>query len=141
MEFRSPADGGTAVPFPVEYKRGRAKRHDADKVQLCAQALCLEEMLGTVVPCGAVFYGRTRRRLAVVFDGPLRQLTEETAFRLRELISSGQTPAAVREPKCDSCSLFDHCLPDAMAPRRSATRYLKRAIETVLAEQPASALS
>ena len=64
VEFR-PSEGGTAAtPYPIEYKRGKPKAHDADEVQLCAQALCLEEMLGTAVPAGALFYGRTRRRLA-----------------------------------------------------------------------------
>jgi len=131
------AGAGTGTPFPVEYKRGRPKKHQADKVQLCAQALCLEEMLGTPVPTGALFYGRTRRRLDVPFAEDLRRLTEETAERLHALIRSGRTPAAVREPKCDSCSLFDVCLPDAMGPRRSAARYMARAIEGALAESPA----
>lgn len=134
VEFRPSAIGHAETPFPVEYKRGRAKKHDADKVQLCAQALCLEEMLGTSVPAGALFYGRTRRRLDVAFDHRLRRLTEDTAGRLHALISSRRTPSAVREPKCDSCSLLNLCLPDAMAPRRSATGYVARAIETALAE-------
>jgi len=64
------------VPFPIEYKRGRPKSHDADRVQLCAQALCLEEMLAVLVPAGALFYGKTRRRQDVAFDSPLRWLTE-----------------------------------------------------------------
>lgn len=132
VDFR----GLDRTPFPVEYKRGKAKKHDADKVQLCAQALCLEEMLATHVPAGALFYGRTRRRLDVVFDKPLRDLTKRTAERLHDLISSRRTPAAVREPKCDSCSLIDLCLPDAMSQRRSATKYFMAAIETALSETP-----
>jgi CRISPR-associated exonuclease Cas4 len=118
----------------VEYKRGKPKKHQADEVQLCAQALCLEEMLGTPVPAGALFYGRTRRRMDVPLDAVLRRLTEETARRLHALIASGRTPTAVREPKCDSCSLLDLCLPDAMRPRPSAASYFSRALDTALAE-------
>lgn len=111
-------------PFPVEYKRGKPKLHRADEVQLCAQALCLEEMLGVAVPAGALFYGQTRRRLEVRFDNDLRSTTEDAAERLHRLIASGRTPPPVREPKCDQCSLFDLCLPDA--PAHSAQRYLSR---------------
>lgn len=127
-------DSGNNEPFPVEYKRGRPKRHDADRVQLCAQALCLEEMLDTRVPAGALFYGRTRRRLHVPFDPPLRRLAEDTAEHLHALIASGRTPTATREKKCDSCSLLDLCLPDALGPRRSAARYLERSLAASLRE-------
>lgn len=113
-------------PFPVEYKRGRPKADRADEVQLCAQALCLEEMLGATVANGALFYARTRRRLAIDFDGPLRMLTEETAARLHALIAKGLTPRARREPKCASCSLLEVCMPDALGS--SAERYLDEAI-------------
>ena len=122
------------APFPVEYKRGRPKKHKADEVQLCAQALCLEEMLGVPVPAGSLFYGRTRRRLDVPIDDTLRRLTEQTAGRLHALIASGRTPPAVRERKCESCSLLRVCLPGAMGPRRSATRYMAGAIADTLAE-------
>lgn len=133
--------GGAAVPgltgrwrpFPVETKRGRPKRHDADLVQLCAQALCLEEMLGVPVPAGAMFYGQPRRRLEVAFEAPLRRETEEAATRLHALFAAGRTPPPVREPKCDSCSLFDLCLPEA--PLRSAGGYLRRALAAHLRER------
>jgi CRISPR-associated exonuclease Cas4 len=141
VEFHVTPRNAAAIPFPVEYKRGRPKKHDADKVQLCAQALCLEEMLDAVVPAGALFYGRTRRRLDVPFDQALRQLTEDTSRRLHALIGSGRTPVAVREPKCDNCSLFEVCLPEVMGPRHSAARYVTRVIETVLAESPDSGAS
>jgi CRISPR-associated exonuclease Cas4 len=129
VEFHPAATvGGSPRPFPVEYKRGRPKSHDADRVQLCAQALCLEEMLAVEVPAGALFYGRTRRREDVRFDAELRALTEVTARRLRELIASSQTPRAVRERKCDSCSLLPMCLPDAVGPRRSAEQFVERCL-------------
>ncbi|MFN0133607.1 MAG: CRISPR-associated protein Cas4 [Phycisphaerales bacterium] len=133
VEFRSPP-GATRlppVPFPVEYKRGRPKKHDADLVQLCAQALCLEEMLGLApggVPAGALYYGRTRHRLDVPFDRALRERTEAAGARLHELIASGVTPRARREKKCDRCSLLNLCLPDATGPGKSAARYLERAL-------------
>ena len=136
VEFHA-RGAGSATPSPVEYKRGRPKKHQADKVQLCARALCLGEMLGTAVPAGALFYGRTRRRLDVPFDDALRRLTEQTAEHLHALIRSARTPPAVREPKCDSCSLFEVCLPEAMGPRHSAARYVARAIEGALAESSA----
>jgi CRISPR-associated exonuclease Cas4 len=119
---------GEWVPFPVEYKRGRPKRDRSDELQLCAQALCLEEMLGVPVARGALFYGETRRRRDVEFDAGLRSETEDTAARLHRLIESGVTPRAAREPKCESCSLLHLCLPEALDPGRSATRYLARAL-------------
>jgi len=135
VEFHAAAgDPSVPQPFPVEYKRGKPKRHDADRVQLCAQALCLEEMLETPVLNGALFYGRTRRRLEVAFDTQLRTLTEDTARRLHALIAEGRTPRAARERKCESCSLLHLCLPEAMGPRRSASRYLARSLAAVLSE-------
>lgn len=117
-------------PLPVEYKRGKPKLHRADEVQLCAQALCLEEMLGTEIAEGRLFYGKRRRRLGVVFDGELRRLTEEAAERLHRLLNDGRTPPPVREPKCDACSLIGLCLPDA--PRDSARAYLSRRLSLIL---------
>lgn len=117
---------GHWVPFPVEYKRGKPKRDDSDRVQLCAQALCLEEMLAVAVRAGALFYARTRRRFDVIFDTGLRTRTEAACTRLRALLLSGRTPVAVREPKCARCSLLDICKPDAR--RRSARDYLDAAL-------------
>lgn len=85
------ADAARQVPFPIEYKRGRPKAHDADKVQLCAQALCLEEMLAVAVPAGALFYGTTRRRQEVNFDAALRAKTLDAISRLRALLYAGVT--------------------------------------------------
>ena len=116
------------IPFPVEYKRGKPKKNNCDKVQLCAQALCLEEMLNVEVPSGALFYGKKRRRTDVVFDDALRQQTEDTAMRLHELIASGRTPKPVYMKKCDSCSLMKICLPKTIERKRSVKRYLSGAI-------------
>jgi len=114
-------------PRPVEYKRGRAKANDIDEVQLCAQALCLEEMLGVSIPEGDLFYGQPRRRTAVVFDQALRQRVERLIERLHELMRVGVTPAAVYAPKCRSCSLLEVCAP-RVTGGKSAKAYLKTAL-------------
>lgn len=123
--------GGFWRPFPVEYKRGRPKRHRADEVQLCAQAISLEEMLGVAVRRGALFYGRTRRRHDVEFDVSLRRETEQTAERLRALWASRRTPPAVYGAKCRSCSLLELCHPRMAG--RSASRYIARMIQEAAA--------
>ncbi|HOD29492.1 MAG TPA: CRISPR-associated protein Cas4 [Syntrophales bacterium] len=125
VEFQRQADGSW-LPFPVEYKRGKPKANDCDKVQLCAQAICLEEMLSVDIPAGALFYGQTRRRLDVAFDEALRRETEETARRAHELITSGRTPPPVYEKRCESCSLMTDCLPKTIQKRRSVKAYLSR---------------
>ncbi len=111
-------------PFPVEYKRGKPKKGNYDRVQICAQALCLEEMLNVEIPCGALFYGKTRRRQDVLFDSALRLETEDAANRLHELVKSGDTPKPEYMKKCDSCSLAAVCLPKTIGKRRSVKRYL-----------------
>ncbi len=102
-------------PFPVEYKRGKRKPTDCDLVQLCAQALCLEEMLEQAVPKGAIFYGDPRRRLEVEFTTALRERTEELAATMHRLYSTRETPAAILAAHCASCSLVDICLPKVTA--------------------------
>ena len=119
-------DDGTWRPFPVEYKRGKPKVDDSDKVQLCAQAICLEEMLNVEISDGALFYGQTRRREDVVFDNTLRMETEETARKVHELIASGVTPKAEYSVKCKKCSLLELCLPKVS---RKASKYLLTVVE------------
>ncbi len=98
-------------PFPVEYKRGKRKPTDCDLVQLCAQALCLEEMLGTLVPHGAIFYGEPRRRIEVEFTPALRSRTETLVATMHRLYAAHETPPAQPAKHCDRCSLIDVCLP------------------------------
>ena len=116
VEFvRKTANGGEIwTPRPVEYKRGRPKAEtlDWDRVQLCAQAICLEEQLGTPVKYGFLFYRKTRRREKVPFDRKLRQKTADSAKRLHELIFSGITPPPSRSSKCSRCSMKDLCMPE-----------------------------
>jgi len=127
-----PGARGLWQPYPVEYKRGRRKTHRADEVQLCAQAICLEEMLGVQVPEGALFYGREQRRMEVRIDDELRDLTARAARRFRELVENGITPRARKEKKCETCSLLELCMPEAMTRRRSARRYLTAAVDRSL---------
>ena len=122
VEFH--ADGAIV---PVEYKRGKPKAHRADEVQLCAQAMALEEMLGTAIPVGFLFYGKPRRRTEVLLDVGLRDLCRDLAARLHSMIASGITPPAdYQPPKCDPCSLVEICQPKLS--RKSASQWLARAL-------------
>jgi CRISPR-associated exonuclease Cas4 len=117
------------LPFPVEYKRGKPKANDCDKVQLCAQALCLEEMLKVKISVGALFYGKTKHRLDVPIDDGLRQETIEMAERLHAFIAQGKTPKAEYEEKCEACSFLDICLPATAGSSLSVEKYLKNETE------------
>ncbi len=123
IEFHRQEDGSW-LPFPVEYKRGKPKMDDCDRVQLCAQAICLEEMLNVPIPAGALFYGQTRRREDVFFDERLRQETEDIAGKVHALINSGVTPKMEYSKKCDKCSLLEICMPRTCGKSKSAERYL-----------------
>lgn len=103
------------TPYPVEHKVGRRKEREADDVQLCAQGLCLEEMLGRQVPRGAVFYHGSRRRREVELSVSLRALTEATVQEVRALLRSERLPPPVADARCRHCSLLDACMPFAMA--------------------------
>ncbi|HCD36187.1 MAG TPA: CRISPR-associated protein Cas4 [Chlorobium sp.] len=113
-------------PFPVEYKRGKPKGHNADKIQLCAQALCLEEMLSVHIPAGALFYGQTKHRMDVPFDSQLRDQTINAAKEVHDLIHGGITPMPEPGAKCKHCSLLEQCMPDVIAHGRSAKSYLQK---------------
>lgn len=115
---------GLWKPHPVEYKRGKPKTDHSDEVQLCAQALSLEEMFSVSIPSGALFYGRLSRRTDVSFDDALRSETEATAARLHELTFAGKTPPARYEKRCRSCSLVFVCLPKATGAQPRARKYL-----------------
>jgi len=139
VEFRRVEEGaGNAIslpgrpgwwqPFPIEYKRGKPKADSCDEVQLCAQAICLEETMGASIPEGALFYGEKRRRTDVRFDDELRARTESLALRMHQLFSAGVTPAAAYAKKCDRCSLYDRCLPRAISKRKTVAQYLADAL-------------
>ena len=128
--LRLPGRNGLWRPILVEYKRGEPKLVDCDRVQVCAQALCLEEMLHVSIASGSLFYGARRRRFDVEFDSRLRAITEKAARRFHELVTEGRTPPAVREPKCRNCSLLDVCLPPRRRRPRSVLTYLQTSLGT-----------
>jgi CRISPR-associated exonuclease Cas4 len=131
VEFRKHPGGETA--YPVEIKRGRPKLHRADEVQLCAQALCLEEMTGQPVPEGALFYLETRRRVAVPIDDALRALTLETIDAMRALVESGRTPPAIyKADRCRACSLIEICRPKIAS--RSVCNWRDKRLASILAD-------
>jgi len=118
-------EGGGERAFPVEYKRGTTKAHDADRVQLCAQALCIEEMTSLPVPEGALFYGARRRREAVAFDTALRDRTETLIVELRNMIENRILPPPRYGPHCRACSLMEVCRP-TLHGGRSASAWTER---------------
>ena len=127
--------------LPVEYKRGKPKSHRADEVQLCAQALCLEEMLGLAsgaIQRACLFYGEHKRRHDVFLNEDLRRLTDDTAAQLHAMIGDRVTPQAEYESgKCDACSLIDHCQPQALRFKRGAAAWFSaRLIETPSSAKP-----
>lgn len=114
--------GGGAALKPVEFKLGKRRQWENDDVQLCAQALCLEEMFGTSIPRGAVFHSDSKRRREVEFTAELRARTEAAGRELHALLDSERVPPAVWKPACEECSLFDICLPKATAADGPAGR-------------------
>jgi CRISPR-associated exonuclease Cas4 len=112
--------------YPVEYKVGRRRTWGHEAIQLCAQALCLEEMLGKPVPRGAIFYHGSRARREIECDDALRSFVEETTVAVRKMLSSAQLPAPIADARCRSCSLSDDCLPNTIA-RAGRERYWRKA--------------
>ena len=135
VEFHASPDGiplhgeeGLWIPFPVEYKRGAPKENPADQLQLCAQALCLEEMLCCSIPEGALFYGETRRRTKVFFTEELRETVRLTAAEMHQMLRRGHTPKVKPTKSCNACSLKELCLPVLMR-KKDVAEYLKAAME------------
>ena len=134
VEFHND-DAGMVIPnlegryrlFPVEFKRGKPKIDLSDEVQLCAQAICLEEMLGAAVTRGALFYGRPRRRKEIDFTDTLRRRTKEASVQLHQLFQRRQTPKAKYTKKCRSCSLINLCMPKITGIRKDIQYYLSKA--------------
>lgn len=126
VEFH--ADGTVA---PVEYKRGKPKKDASDRVQLCAQAMCLEDMLQIQISGGSLFYGTRKRRTQVEFDDDLRELTKSKIDRLRQMIDNRETPTAQRMPKCDKCSLVELCIPDSQRFRTGVVAWNDRQFESI----------
>ena len=135
VEYRRSAKGvpvagldGLWLPYPVEYKRGEPKANNADRLQLCGQAMCLEEMLCCEIPQGALFYGETRRREVVDFTDALRKEVRDDLAEMRRLYEKGWTPKVKPTKACNACSLKPLCLPRLMKTR-SVSAYLSAAME------------
>lgn len=111
--------------FPVEYKRGRSKSDERDKVQLAAQVLCLEEMYKIEITEAALFYYETRHRDIVIIDDYLRNLTKDCAEEMHNVFETGITPKAIKIKGCKNCSLKDLCYPE-LNYCQDVTQYLKR---------------
>ncbi len=103
------------MPYPIEYKSGKKKVKYHDDIQLCAQAMCLEEMLNIPVPKGSIYYHSSRRRREVEFSPDLRALTEQTILEVRTMLQSGTIPPPVNDARCPNCSLISVCMPDLIA--------------------------
>jgi len=138
VEFTKSPDGvklpgreGLYLPAPVEYKRGRQKHDSCDEAQLCAQAICLEEMLLVTIPQGYLYYGQTRRRVAVELATELRQLVVKMSAEMHACFERGYTPRVKPSKACRSCSLADICLPGLEGKTLPASRYISQQIESL----------
>lgn len=136
VEFQESPDGiplknreGTYTVMPVEYKRGHEKASAIDDVQLCAQAICLEEMLVTNIPQGAVFYGETRRRSIVLLTRELRDQVYQLTREMHDYFQRGYTPNSKPTKACKSCSLVDICLPEITSQPNRVSVYIRQNLE------------
>ena len=124
-----PGHEGRFLPAPVEYKRGKKKQEHSDEAQLCAQAICLEDMLAVSIPTGYLYYGQTRRRVAVALTGALRDLVRRAAQEMHAYFQRGYTPKVKPFKGCKSCSLADVCLPRLQSEVVPASAYIRQQIE------------
>jgi len=132
VEFTPSDDGinlkgrkGLYLPAPVEYKHGHEKRDPCDEAQLCAQAMCLEEMLSVSIPVGYLFYGEIRRRVIIDLSEELRKLVRNMAAEMHSYFERGYTPCVKPSKACRSCSLNNICLPVLQGKNPSASKYIQ----------------
>lgn len=128
-EVKLPNREGLYLPAPIEYKRGKEKHDHSDETQLCAQAMCLEEMLSTSIPKGYLYYGEARHRVEIEFTSELRTLVQDMSAEMHNYFSRGYTPKVRTHKGCRSCSLADVCLPVLQGKVIAASRYIKQQIE------------
>lgn len=124
-----PQREGLYLPAPVEYKRGHEKRDPSDESQLCAQAVCLEEMLAVTISAGYLYYGETRHRVEVELTGALRDLVGQMAAEMHAYFKRGYTPRVRTSKACRSCSIADVCLPELQGNVLTASQYIRQQIE------------
>ena len=125
-----PNRDGLYLAAPVEYKRGKEKHDHSDETQLCAQAMCLEEMLSLNIPRGYLYYGETRHRVEIDFTSELRTLVQDMSAEMHNYFSRGYTPRVKTSKACRSCSLADVCLPLLQKKVMSASKYIKQQVES-----------
>lgn len=137
VEFTASPDGvklpgrdGLYLAAPVEYKRGKEKHDHSDEAQLCAQALCLEEMLSVSIPNGYLFYGETSHRVEIKLTTELRTLVKDMSDEMHNYFSRGYTPKVKPFKGCRSCSLADVCLPVLNEKVIAASKYIKQQVES-----------
>lgn len=135
VEFKKNVNGisiknydGFYIPYPVEYKRGKPKIDNCDRLQLCAQALCLEEMLSCKIKEGSLFYGEPRRREVVIFSNDLREEVKKIILKMHLFLKKQTTPEAQIQKHCDSCSLKNECLPKILKNKTSIQKYLEQGL-------------
>lgn len=126
---RLPSRNGLYVAAPVEYKHGHEKSDHSDEAQLCAQAMCLEQMLMIQIPKGYLYYGETRRRVTIELNDELRTLVQDMAREMHAYFARGYTPRVKPFKGCRSCSIADLCLPELQAQTQSASAYIRQQIE------------
>jgi CRISPR-associated exonuclease Cas4 len=126
---KMPGRDGLFLPAPVEYKRGHEKRDPCDEAQLCAQAICLEEMLAVTIPAGFLYYGETRHRVEVELTAELRDLVCDMSEEMHAYFRRGYTPRVKTSKACRSCSLADICLPVLQEKVIAASKYIQQQVE------------
>jgi len=136
VEFTASADGvtlpgrdGRYLVAPIEYKRGKPKQDPCDRAQLCAQAMCLEEMLCTTIPRGYMYYGQTRHRVTIELTAELRELVRATADEMHRYFRRGYTPRVKPSKSCRACSLAEVCLPRLQGEVLLASQYIQQHLE------------
>ncbi|CAH2030727.1 CRISPR-associated protein Cas4 [Trichlorobacter ammonificans] len=117
------------VPYPVEYKSGRRRRGTPETLQLCAQALCLEEMFGVPVERGAIFWHASRERREILFTDTMREQVKRVTHEVREMLEQRITPPPVNDQRCEHCSLRESCLPDVVADKRRSSKAARELFE------------
>jgi len=137
VEFTASPDGvrlpnrdGLYLAAPVEYKRGKEKHDHSDETQLCAQAMCLEEMLSLTIPKGYLYYGEIRHRVEIALTAELRTLVQEMSDEMHNYFRRGYTPKVKTSKACRSCSLADVCLPKLQEKVMPASKYIRQMVET-----------
>lgn len=119
------------IPYPIEYKSGRRRRGAPETLQLCAQAICLEEIFGVPVPRGAIFWHGSRERREIIFTAAMHEQVELVTNEIRAMIERRVTPPPVNDQRCEHCSLRESCLPELVAEKQRVTRAARNLFENI----------